>query len=58
MLEDPALAESVIGSEDADFVAIARGMLRDPYWATHAAITLRNEPNNIPDNMFELTNMK
>lgn len=48
MLEDPALAESVIGSEDADFVAVARGMLRDPYWATHAAITLRNEPNNIP----------
>lgn len=49
MLEDPALAESVIGSEDADFVAIARGMLRDPYWATHAAITLRNKPNNIPE---------
>ncbi|KRF10711.1 NADH:flavin oxidoreductase/NADH oxidase [Paenibacillus sp. Soil787] len=48
MLEDPALAESVIGSEDADFVAIARGMLRDPYWATHAAITLRKEPNNVP----------
>ncbi|MGO4271191.1 NADH:flavin oxidoreductase/NADH oxidase [Paenibacillus sp. TAF58] len=48
MLEDPALAESVIGSEDADLVAIARGMLRDPYWATHAAITLRNEPNIIP----------
>ncbi|WP_239618041.1 NADH:flavin oxidoreductase/NADH oxidase [Cohnella mopanensis] len=49
MLEDPALAESVIGSEDADFVAIARGMLRDPYWATHAAFTLRNEPNNLPE---------
>ncbi|KQX60726.1 NADH:flavin oxidoreductase/NADH oxidase [Paenibacillus sp. Root444D2] len=49
MLEDPALAESVIGSEDADFIAIARGMLRDPYWATHAAITLRKEPNHIPE---------
>lgn len=48
MLEDPALAESVIGSEDADFVAIARGLLRDPYWATHAAIALRNEPDRIP----------
>lgn len=48
MLDDPALAESVIGNEDADFVAIARGMLRDPYWATHAAIALRNEPNHIP----------
>lgn len=40
MLEDPALARSVIGNEDADLVAIARGMLRDPYWATHAAAQL------------------
>ncbi|NEW07628.1 NADH:flavin oxidoreductase/NADH oxidase [Paenibacillus sp. SYP-B3998] len=49
MLEDPALAESVIGSSEADLVAIGRGMLRDPYWAAHAAITLRNEHNNIPE---------
>jgi NADPH2 dehydrogenase len=48
MLEEPAIAESVIGNEDADMVAIARGMLRDPYWATHAAISLRNEQTNIP----------
>jgi NADPH2 dehydrogenase len=48
MLEDPALADSIIGNEDADFVAIARGMLRNPYWATHAAVTLRDEPVNIP----------
>ncbi|CAK4829740.1 unnamed protein product [Aphanomyces euteiches] len=48
-LEDPDLAESVISSEDADFVAIGRGMLHDPYWALHAAITLRNEPNKIPE---------
>ncbi|WP_433944559.1 NADH:flavin oxidoreductase/NADH oxidase [Paenibacillus sp. SN-8-1] len=38
MLEDPALAEYVVGNEDADLVAIARGLLRDPYWATHAAV--------------------
>lgn len=40
MLDDPAVAQSVIGSEDADLVAVARGMLRDPYWATHAALAL------------------
>jgi NADPH2 dehydrogenase len=48
ILEDPNLAESVISSEEADLVAIGRGMLRDPYWANHAAITLLNELNNIP----------
>nr|WP_239587968.1 NADH:flavin oxidoreductase/NADH oxidase [Gracilibacillus alcaliphilus] len=36
-LEDPALANSVIGNDEADLVAIGRGMLRDPYWAIHAA---------------------
>ncbi|GIP22044.1 NADH:flavin oxidoreductase/NADH oxidase [Paenibacillus sp. J22TS3] len=42
MLEDPALAEAVVGNEDADLVAIARGMLRDPYWATHAAVAKKH----------------
>ena len=36
MLEDAALAQAVIGNGD-DLVAIGRGMLRDPYWANHAA---------------------
>ncbi|MGO4528956.1 NADH:flavin oxidoreductase/NADH oxidase [Paenibacillus sp. 2TAF8] len=40
MLEDAALAQAVIGNEDADLVAIGRGMLRDPYWANHAALEL------------------
>ncbi|SDN21622.1 NADH:flavin oxidoreductase / NADH oxidase family protein [Paenibacillus sp. yr247] len=48
MLEDPALAQSIVGNEDADLIAIARGMLRVPYWAVHAAITLKNEQTNIP----------
>jgi len=48
MLEDPMLANAVVGNGDADLVAIARGMLRDPYWATHAAITLKQEQTNIP----------
>ncbi|HJV47472.1 MAG TPA: NADH:flavin oxidoreductase/NADH oxidase [Bacillota bacterium] len=36
-LEDPILANSVIGNEDADLIAIGRGMLRNPYWALNAA---------------------
>ncbi len=43
MLEQPALAEAVVHNGDADMVAIGRGMLSDPYWATHAAGTLRAE---------------
>ncbi len=42
MLEEPALAESVIANGDADLVAIARGMLRDPYWSLHAARALKD----------------
>ncbi|QSO48926.1 NADH:flavin oxidoreductase/NADH oxidase [Alicyclobacillus mengziensis] len=48
MLEDPYLAESVIGNEDADLVAIARGLLRDPYWAIHAAQTLGVSLEDLP----------
>lgn len=44
MLEAPALAESIVANGDADLVAIARGMLRDPYWAIHASISLGQEP--------------
>ncbi len=43
MLDDPALAESVVANGDADLVAIARGLLRDPYWPIHAAHALRAE---------------
>lgn len=35
-LNDPELAEATIANEDADLVAIARGMLNDPYWGLHA----------------------
>ncbi len=43
MLEDPKLAESVLANGDADLVAIARGMLRDPYWALHAIQAVTGE---------------
>lgn len=39
-LEDYQVAESVIGNEDADLVAVGRGMLREPYWALEAGIAL------------------
>jgi NADPH2 dehydrogenase len=42
-LDQPGLANSVIGNEDADLVAVGRGMLRNPYWALEAAIELRKE---------------
>ncbi|OBW91256.1 NADH:flavin oxidoreductase/NADH oxidase [Gallibacterium salpingitidis] len=36
MLDNPALADYVIGSGDADLVAIGRGLLREPYWVLNA----------------------
>ncbi|WP_020614884.1 NADH:flavin oxidoreductase/NADH oxidase [Paenibacillus daejeonensis] len=42
-LEDPALADSVVGNNDADLVAIGRGLLRNPHWALEAAVELKKE---------------
>lgn len=39
-LENPFVAESVIRNEQADMVCIGKGMLRNPYWAKEAAVTL------------------
>lgn len=36
MLDDPAVADHVLGMGDADLVAIGRGLLRDPYWVLNA----------------------
>ncbi|MBE6054631.1 MAG: NADH:flavin oxidoreductase/NADH oxidase [Clostridium sartagoforme] len=46
-LEEPEVANSVIGNEEADLVAIGRGMFRNPYWAFDAAIKL-NKKIQIP----------
>lgn len=40
-LDDPILANSVIGNEEADLVAVGRGMLRNPYWALEASKALK-----------------
>ncbi|CAM4162366.1 NADH:flavin oxidoreductase/NADH oxidase [Paenibacillus alkaliterrae] len=42
-LDEPSLANAVIGNEDADLVAVGRGMLRNPYWTLEAAAILRKE---------------
>ncbi|MFD0712281.1 NADH:flavin oxidoreductase/NADH oxidase [Paenibacillus sp. GCM10027626] len=42
-LDDPGLANAVIGNEDADLVAVGRGMLRNPYWGLEAAAVLKKE---------------
>ncbi|GGH86222.1 2,4-dienoyl-CoA reductase-like NADH-dependent reductase (Old Yellow Enzyme family) [Pullulanibacillus pueri] len=39
-LDEPALANAVIGNEEADLVAVGRGMLRNPYWTLEAAAKL------------------
>ncbi len=46
----PAQAEAIITNGQADFVAIGREMLRDPFWATHAAQALGVDPEfrNMP----------
>jgi len=42
-LDEPALANAVIGNGDADLVAVGRGMLRNPYWTLEAAVRLGKE---------------
>ncbi|MHA6530521.1 NADH:flavin oxidoreductase/NADH oxidase [Paenibacillus sp. BAC0078] len=42
-LDDPILANAVIGNEEADLVAVGRAMLRNPYWALEAASKLKKE---------------
>ncbi|MBD2869927.1 NADPH dehydrogenase [Paenibacillus sp. IB182493] len=43
MLDDPKLAEATVANGDADLVAVARGMLRDPYWALHAIKAVKGD---------------
>ncbi|WP_339314873.1 NADH:flavin oxidoreductase/NADH oxidase [Paenibacillus sp. FSL R10-2734] len=42
-LDEPVLANAVIGNEEADLVAVGRGMLRNPYWALEAATKIGKE---------------
>jgi 2,4-dienoyl-CoA reductase-like NADH-dependent reductase (Old Yellow Enzyme family) len=40
LITEPEQANEIIAKGEADFVFLARAMLRDPYWALHAAGTL------------------
>lgn len=40
LITEPDQAEAIIGTGDADLVALARGMLYDPRWPWHAAARL------------------
>src|SRR5690606_11242231 len=37
MITEPAQAEEILQKGQADFIFIARELLRDPYWPLHAA---------------------
>jgi 2,4-dienoyl-CoA reductase-like NADH-dependent reductase (Old Yellow Enzyme family) len=44
LITEPQQAESIIRDGQADLVLLARAMLRDPYWAIHAAQALGHKP--------------
>jgi NADPH2 dehydrogenase len=45
-LSDPKLAEATLANGNADLVAVARGMLYDPYWAIHAIQAVSGQGND------------
>jgi 2,4-dienoyl-CoA reductase-like NADH-dependent reductase (Old Yellow Enzyme family) len=47
LITAPAQADEIIRNERADIVLLGREMLRDPYWALHAAQTLK-QPLPVP----------
>jgi 2,4-dienoyl-CoA reductase-like NADH-dependent reductase (Old Yellow Enzyme family) len=47
LITSPAQADEIIRNERADIVLLGREMLRDPYWALHAAQTLK-QPLPVP----------
>jgi 2,4-dienoyl-CoA reductase-like NADH-dependent reductase (Old Yellow Enzyme family) len=40
LITEPAQANAIVAEGEADLVFLARAMLRDPYWAVHAAAAL------------------
>lgn len=45
MLDNPQVAEATLSNKDADLIAVARGMLNDPYWSLHAIREVTREVN-------------
>jgi NADPH2 dehydrogenase len=54
MLDDAKLAEATVANGDADLVAVARGMLRDPYWALHALQTVAGDVREAAPRQYRL----
>ncbi len=48
MITEPEDAEDIVASGKADFVFLARAMLRDPYWPLHAAKKLEKKVDYTP----------
>ncbi|HET9156175.1 MAG TPA: NADH:flavin oxidoreductase/NADH oxidase [Myxococcaceae bacterium] len=49
LINTPAQADAIVREGDADLVMLARAMLRDPYWAIHAAEELGHpEARRVP----------
>lgn len=48
MITDPSQANTILSSEQADMVFIARELLRDPYWPRRAAKSLNADPKAPP----------
>ena len=48
LITEPAQAEEILQSGRADLIVMARQMLRDPYWALHAAQAL-GDPAPVPN---------
>lgn len=48
LITSPEQAEQIIATEQADIVLLAREMLRDPYWALHAAKKLNVDLTDFP----------
>jgi 2,4-dienoyl-CoA reductase-like NADH-dependent reductase (Old Yellow Enzyme family) len=45
MITEPHRANEIVDNGEADFVLLAREMLRDPYWPLHAAAALGETAN-------------
>jgi 2,4-dienoyl-CoA reductase-like NADH-dependent reductase (Old Yellow Enzyme family) len=43
LITEPAQANTIVAEGEADFVFLARAMLRDPYWPVHAAAALEEQ---------------
>ncbi|MFC3418879.1 NADH:flavin oxidoreductase/NADH oxidase [Salinicoccus hispanicus] len=53
LLDDVNLAEHVVASEEADLIAIGRGLLRDPYWVLNALQEKKEKSESLIPEQYE-----